>query len=250
MNTSLRDRLLATPGLIDLWDFSEPGGQPRRSIGPNAHLLHEGGAPVVRGEEGVLSSYHAKLGEPVWFQLPRAEIGALNRGGTHSHHTVLAWLRRTRKPGNECEFVAGCWNETQARRQYGLFINLCIHESAQQVGAHVSHTGGPTPGHRWCMEAAIGQTPVAWGEWHCAGMTFDGVQACAWLDGRLDERPDRNPLPYAGELLDGGPAGADFTVGAVNRQGNIGNFLHADLAGLAIFDRALRADEMRTLAQA
>ena len=248
MTNLLRDRLLAAPGLLALWDFSEPGGQPRRSLTAQAQLLHEGSGLVARGEGGPLSGHHVILGEPAWLHIPRADLGPLNRCGAHSATSVLAWLRRTRKPGNECEFVAGCWNETQARRQYGLFLNLYIHNSGQQVGAHVSHTGGPTPGHRWCMDAAIGQIPIAWGEWHCVGMTFDGQQAAAWLDGRLDERPDRIPLPYAGELFDGGTAGADFTVGAVNRQGCIGNFLHADLGGLAIFGRALTAAEMAGLA--
>jgi len=247
MKTELHQKLRAQPELLALWDFEEPAGQMRISAGPVPLPLEEAGGPVARGEDGPLCGFHAALREPAWFRLPRAHIGSLARGGPHSAVTVLAWLRRARKPGGECEFVAGCWDETRARRQYGLFLNLWIHDSAQQVAAHVSHTGGPSPGHRWCMDAAIGRTAVPWDTWHCVGLTFDGQQAAAWLDGRLDVRPDRNPLPYPGELLAPGPDGADFTVGAVHRQGSMGNFLHADLAGLAVLSRALSAAEMADL---
>lgn len=250
MKSDLQRNLRALPELLALWDFSEPAGQPRISAGAVPLALEEAGGPVARGAGGPLSGFHAALREPAWFRLPRAALGNLDRGGPHSAVTVLAWLRRARKPGGECEFVAGCWDETRARRQYGLFLNLWIHDSAQQVAAHVSHTGGPSPGHRWCMDAAIGRTPVPWESWHCAGLTFDGQQAAAWLDGRLDDRPGRNPLPYPGELLAAGADGSDFTVGAVHRQGSMGNFLHADLAGLAVLARALSAGEMADLAVA
>lgn len=236
-------------GLLALWDFAEHPGEPRKNAVNASLALHEGAGPVPRGEGGVFSGYHAVIGEPLYFVIPRKDIARLDRSGKNSEVTVLAWLRRQHKPGNECEFVAGCWNESRARRQYGLFLNLGIHESAQQAAAHVSHTGGPTPGHRWCMDAAIGQTPIPRGEWVCTGIIFDGQQASAWLNGRLDERTGRNPFPYPGELFDGGADGSDFTVGSVHRQGSMGNFLHADLAGLAIFGRALSAGEMESVAR-
>ncbi|HMP76390.1 MAG TPA: LamG domain-containing protein [Kiritimatiellia bacterium] len=250
MKDGLRADLLATPGLLALWDFAEPSGADRCAAGPAAARLREAGGPVARGDGGPLSGFHAALREPGWFRIPRADLGPLNRGGAASAVTVLAWLRRRAKHGGECEFVAGCWDETRAQRQYGLFLNLWIHDSAQQVAAHVSHTGGPSPGHRWCMDAAIGATPVPRDAWHCVGLTYDGHAAAAWLDGRLDARPGRNPLPYPGALLDAGPDGADFTVGAVHRQGSMGNFLHADLGGLAVFDRALDAAELADIARA
>ena len=57
--------------------------------------------------------------------------------------------------------------------------------------------------------------------------------------GRLDERPGRNPYPYPGGIFDGGPAGADFTVGAVHRGVEMGNFFAGLLGGLAVYQRAL-----------
>ena len=249
MNNGLPQLIQNTPGLLAWWDFAEPAGQPRRSRGPHVLELQEAAGPIAREAEGPLSGYHAVLREPCWLRLPRASSGPLGRAGATSGVTVLAWLRRRAKPGGECEFVAGCWDETRARRQYGLFLNLWIHDSAQQVAAHVSHTGGPSAGQPWCMDAAIGATPVPRDCWQCVGLTFDGQSAAAWLNGRVDARTGRNPFPYPGPLYAAGPEGADFTVGAVHRQGSMGNFLHADLGGLAIFDRPLDASTMQALAR-
>ena len=95
------------------------------------------------------------------------------------------------------------------------------------------------------MDAAIGASPVTHDEWHSVGMTYDGQQAAAWLDGKLDTRPGRNPWPYPGPLHLGGPDGSDFTVGSVSRQGAPGTHLHAHLSTLALFNRALTSTEMR-----
>ena len=65
----------------------------------------------------------------------------------------------------------------------------------------------------------------------------------------MDARPGVNPYPLAGGLHDGGPNGSDFTVGAVDRGGEIGNFFCGDLAGLAVYDRALTPAEMLALAR-
>jgi hypothetical protein len=151
------------------------------------------------------------------------------------------------------------WNE-HGLRQYALFLNLAIHDSAQQVGAHVSNHGGATPGYRYCMDAAIGDTSVPFEKWCCVAMSYHQGEARAWLDGRLDVRLGRNPYSYPGGIFDAGPGGAAFTVGAVRRpdaidaRGNdsgssVANSFCGVLAGLAVFDRALDAHEMLQLAK-
>jgi len=145
------------------------------------------------------------------------------------------------------------------KRQYCLFLNLGIWNSAEQVCAHVSSIGGATPGYRYCMDAAIGKTPVPFDQWECVGTTFDGTFARAHLNGKPDERGDRNPYRYEGGLFDGGPDGADFTVGAVARPERvdenrvphghaIANNFAGLLGGLAVFGRALTEDELAGLA--
>lgn len=238
--------VVATPGLISFWDFQEQAGKPRVSAGRHAYALEEMAGPVRRVDEGVFGPHSALLGAGQWFRAARADCPALNLHGPHAQVTVVAWLKREQKaliPG-QCEAVAGMWNETHARRQYCLFLNLRIFDSADQVCGHVSGVGGPTPGQRWCMDASIGATPVPLGEWCCAGFTYDGRVAKSYFNGRLDARDGRNPYVYELGLFDGGRDGADFTVGAVDRAGEMGNWYQGAIGGLAVFSRALREDEM------
>jgi hypothetical protein len=101
---------------------------------------------VDRDDEGVFGPYSALLEEGKWFRIPREHLQDLNIHGENAQVTVATWVKRRKKSNNECEFVAGIWNETNKKRQYGLFLNLSIWESSQQVCGHVSSLGGPTPG--------------------------------------------------------------------------------------------------------
>ncbi|MEI8292266.1 MAG: LamG domain-containing protein, partial [Verrucomicrobiota bacterium] len=56
-----------------------------------------------------------------------------------------------------------------------------------------------------------------------------------------------NPFPYPDGIYNGGKEGAPFTVGAVHRGGEWGNFFGGQIGGLAIFQRALTETEMKTL---
>ncbi len=242
------DVVLNAPGLIAFWDMQEDAGEERASRGPIPLRLKEGGGPVERAADGVFGPYSARFGGGTWLSLPRPEASALNAHGPNAEVSVIAWVKREAKKGsNECEAVAGMWNETLRQRQYCLFLNLGIWDSAQQAAGHVSSIGGPTPGYKYCMDASIGRTPVPLGIWQCVAFTYDGVWVKTYLNGELDARGDRNPYRYEGGLFDGGPDGADFTVGAVYRAGEMGNWYAGALGGLAVFDRALTAEEMRSI---
>lgn len=250
ITTAHRRAPVDVPGLVSFWDFQQPAGEARLSQGPYRYALHEQAGPVQRIEGGIFGSYAARLGPGQWLSAPRAAVPALNLHGPQAQVTVVAWLKREQKSNpKECEAVAGMWLETGKCRQYCLFLNLRIFDSADQVCGHVSAIGGPTPGHPWCMDASIGQTPVPFDQWQCAAFTYDGQFARSYLNGRLDPRRDRNPYPYPGGLFAAGADGADFTVGAVHRSGQMGNFFQGALGGLAVFSRALNAQEMETLAK-
>lgn len=240
----------ALPGCISFWDFQEPAGTPRVARGAHAALLHEREGRVERVAGGIFGPWAARFGDGERAHLfcPRNRLGALDRhrpGGV----SVVAWVRRAVKTQRECEAVAGIWGETFGGRQYCLFLNLVIHDSAQQVGGHVSGVGGPSFGQRYCLDAAIGATPVPFGDWHCTAFTYDGTWIRAYLDGRLDVRSQMNPYPYALGLHDGRPDPCDFTVGAVHRSGEMGNHYVGDLGGLAIYDRCLADQELARLAR-
>ncbi len=250
--------LLALPGLISFWDFQ---GSSFRARGPYAYELEPREGEVQRVPDGVFGPDSRRLGAGPWLCAPRAACPALDVHGAAAAVSVVAWIKREPAPvelADSCQAIAGMWNE-HGRRQYCLFLNLRIWNSAEQVGAHVSRVGGPTPGHPYCMDAAIGATKVPFGRWVCVAATYDGSSARAYLNGALDARGDRNPYHYPGGLFDGGPNGADFTVGAVARPETVtpefqevghvvANRFHGLLGGLAVFNRALPAAELLLLA--
>ncbi|MFC4778018.1 LamG-like jellyroll fold domain-containing protein [Paenibacillus sp. GCM10023252] len=245
------DIMTSHPALVSFWDFQEEAGQARKDYGPYGYALLEGsGGPVAREEDGVFGDYSARIEEGKWFHIPRASCPALNLSGPNARLTVAAWVKRGHKSNTQCEFLAGMWNETGAKRQYGLFLNLWIWDSGEQVCGHISSTGGPTEGHPWCMDASIGETRVPREEWQFVAITYDGRYVRSYLNGVLDQREIRNPYEYPGGIYEGGVDGADFTVAAVDRLGEIGNFYVGSLGGLAVYEEALAEEELLALAQA
>lgn len=240
--------VLKTKGLISFWNFKDGSLQAQ---GPFPYRLRETQNSPEKNTDGPVSGYSLAFSEGDYLSIPRAECPALDLHGKEAQVTVLAWVKRapkTIKP-TECEAVAGMWLETDKKRQYCLFMNLRIYKSANQVCGHVSSVGGPTPGEKWCMDASIGQNPVPFGEWAAVAFTYDGRDVRSYLNGELDTREDRNPYHYPEGLFNAGPEGADFTVGAVHRSGEMGNFFAGQLGGLAVFNRALSAQEIKKLSQ-
>lgn len=243
------ETVLECPGLVCFWDFQEEAGSERVSKGPYSYRLKEMNGFIARSNEGAFGTYAANIRYSQWLSIPRKECPALDIHGPGAQVTVAAWTKWGTSNYDGCEAIAGLWDETRRKRQYCLFLNLKIWDSSEQVCGHVSSVGGPTEGYPYCMDAAIGQTPITRGEWHFVAFTYDGAEAKAYLDGQLDRRERFNPYRYEGGLFDGGEDGADFTVGAVDRSGEPGNFFTGLLGGLAIFDRALTSEEILRIAE-
>jgi hypothetical protein len=241
------------PGLVSLWTFQESG---------TSFAAARGEPYVLESQTGTLESVRADdcpfVGEPFegaaldlregdYLSIPRVDCPRLDIHGPAGHLTVLTWIRRGRTATRHCEFIAGQWNETNLGRQYGLFLNIGVWNTADTICGHLSRTGGPTPGFKYCMDGAFGSTVIPTDEWSVVGMSYDGVQGFAWLDGRIDGQSPLNPYSLAGGLHNGGTSGSDFTVGAVDRSGEIGNFFAGLIAGIAVYDRALSPAEIAAL---
>ncbi|MBN2711032.1 MAG: LamG domain-containing protein [Planctomycetes bacterium] len=237
------------PGLVCFWNFNSPGSEFTAEQG-EPYTLRSGTGPleVVDDPEASFGGKALRLKEGEWLSVPRGECPRLDIHGQHGNLTLMAWIKREKTARPQCEFIAGQWNETNLGRQYGLFLNIIVWGESDRVFGHISGTGGPTPGYKYCMDGSTGATPVAHGEWSVTGMSYDGKAGYSWHNGLLDANGHLNPYPLAGGLHNGGPKGSDFTVGAVHRSGEMGNFFCGSLAALAVYDRSLTAAEIYALA--
>ncbi|WP_269526385.1 LamG-like jellyroll fold domain-containing protein [Coraliomargarita parva] len=236
------------PGLVAFWNFTESGDSFRACQGEPYILNSQSGTlAAIDSDTAPFGGKALHLEEGQWLNCARSECPKLDIHGPSGHLTVLAWIRRARKSNTECEFIAGQWNESNKGRQYGLFLNIGVWQQADQVCGHLSNVGGPTPGFKYCIDGPVGSKPVPRDEWSVVGMSYDGQCGYAWLNGQLDTREGLNPYSMAGGLHNGGPNGSDFTVGAVDRHSNIGNFFTGDIAALAVYDRALSPAEIYAL---
>jgi len=228
--------------LLCSWSFS--GDKPLLSTGKYAYQLTEGNCAVQLSHDPALTGTAAFIKEGTYYYIPRADCPGLNIKGKNAQVTILAWVKRWQKSHVQCEAIAGMWNETEKKRQYCLFLNLRLFDSADQVCGHISGVGGPTPGQKWCIDASIGKTPVNYSEWTFVGFTYDGASISSYLNGSLDSREKHNPYLYTEGIFDGGANGSDFTVGAVHRLEEMGNYFVGHIALLSVYDKALTEDEI------
>ena len=235
------------PNLICAWNFSQNGEKFPAVHGENYTLQSQSGALLVERDPLAWGGQALYLEEGQWLSLPADSCTGLNRCGPGGHLTLVAWVKRGKKSHDQCEFIAGRWNETQGGRQYGLFYNISVWQRPQTAFAHISAHGGPTPGYKFCMDGAQGISEIPVDEWHCVAMTYDGIQATLWLDGVCQHLPGLNPYTMPGGLFHPSGHGSDFTVGAVDRGGEIGNFFTGWIAGLAVYARALSPAEIVAL---
>lgn len=235
------------PGLVSFWNFDRSGTEFAAQQGEPYVLKSQSGRLEVVEDADSFGGSALVLKEGQWLSISRRECPSLDLHGRDGHLSVIAWIQRGKTERDHCEFIAGQWNESHLGRQYGLFLNISVWGERDRVFGHLSNVGGPTPGYKYCMDGPMGGTPVGCDKTTVVAMSYDGQAGYAWLDGRLDICPGLNPYSLAGGLHDGGPDGSDFTVGAVDRSGEMGNFFCGRLAALAVYARALSPAEMFAL---
>ena len=265
------------PGLVAFWNFQEPAGERRVSTGRHEYALEERNGPIRRVEDGIFGPYSADLAWGQWLRIERERAPGLDLHGDEQEVSVVAWLKR--ESDREWQFIAGIWGEgderfkgqTQASgegapaRQYALFISgawqndYTTYERVRaehQAMGYVSPYGGASPGHPFAFDYATGATRLEKDRWYMVGYTFDGSAIRVYVDGELDANGNFNPFYYDGPIYDGGAKGSDFTVALRHvpkwpayPEGVPENDAGFDgrLGGLAVFDRALRPEEMSRL---
>jgi hypothetical protein len=255
------ETIKATEGLVALWDFKEKEGETRKAYGEGRFPLKEHDGTIPRVDEGPLSGYSAQFGNKAYLSIANELTGKLNIYGTKQGVTVIAWVKWQGNIG----FVGGLWNEylDGGKRQYGLFVSLPHYNGADQVCGHISSTGKPTPPFPYSIDYSASKQIVKKNEWQCVAMTCDGEWIKSYLNGNFEPRepelidhtkgfegyPDglvqsKNPYYFPDGM---GNNKSDFTVGAVLLKSGMGNFFIGQIGGLAVYNRALNADEIKTI---
>ena len=263
-NKNLSARILKLKGLVALWDFKEPAGQPRLSAGMDLFPLQEANGPINRVGEGPLSGYSIEMNGNQYLKIDHKATGKLNIHGDHQGVTVCAWVKWS---GERTGFVGGMWNEYQdgGKRQYGLFVSLPHYNGKDQVCGHISKTGKPTPPFPYSSDYSASKQKVVPGAWTFIAFTYDGEYIKSYVDGRFERReaeliehtkgfpgyPEgmtqvKNPFYFPDGL---GDNGSDFTVGAVLLKAGMGNFFKGLIGGLAVFERSLSEKEILSMAR-
>lgn len=249
----------ATKNLVAVWDFKEKEGTARQAIGTGKYPLKENDGTIPSVSEGPLSGYSSQFGNKAYLSLPSHQTGKLNIYGNGQGVTVVAWIKWT---GEQPGFIGGLWNEYQdgGKRQYGLFVSLPYYNGKNQVCGHISKTGKPTPPFPYSIDYAASKQEVPANTWVCVAFTYDGSCIRSYLNGRFEARepeliehtkgfegyPDgitqsKNPWLFNEGI---GNNGSDFTVGAVLLKSGMGNYFKGQIGGLAVFNRALSAEEL------
>lgn len=258
----LTAKIIATKGLVAMWDFHEEAGSPKISMGSGNYSLIECNGPIPRMAEGPLSGYSIALDGKKYLKIDHGATGRLNINGKGKGITVCAWVKWT---GEQTGFVGGMWNEYEdgGKRQYGLFISLPHYNGKDQVCGHISYTGKPTPPFPYSSDYSASRQKVIYDEWSFVAFTYDGSYIRSYLNGKFEKRemelinntkgfpgyPDgmqqiKNPFYFPDGM---GNNGSDFTVGAVLLKRGMGNFFKGQIGGLAIFERCLTAKEILRL---
>ncbi len=255
--------ILATfPGLLAFWDFSEPRAPFVSKAGrAGAVALYQGTntngtvARVTKSTGGPLGHSVVFNGTSDFLIAPAATVGALNIGAAGGREVfVLAFVKRTGALTGNADFVAGIWQEddTDPRRQYGLFCDLGTYGGAGRVCMHISKTGGASPGIIYSRDySANGLEALNPNQWKCISGRYDGTDIRSYVEGRFEPyasyTESSTPTIGDGRTLAKNPyvfpdglnsASADFTVGACKLSSGFSNWFAGEIAALLVMDAA------------
>lgn len=249
--------------LLCFWSFQDSNNGDLVSRGRYNYKLKEMNGPITRLNEGIFGQSCLKIKKGQWLMIKREDCPGLNIYGNRKV-TLVAWINRT-DDGN-WQYIAGMWNERDAKRQYALFT--CGHKQSDyktleridaknQAHGYVSDVGGATPDRPYCFSYATGKQKINIGEWNMVAFTYDQKSMRVYFNGELDENGNYNPFFWNKPIFDGGKDGSDFTVAQralpqwpgypdvevpTHNEGFSGL-----LGGLAVYDRALDASEIKRL---
>lgn len=254
---------LDIPNLITFWDFQDTGDTgDLKSSGANTYTLEEMNGPIKRTEKGIFGPSALKIKRGQWLRIERKDCPELNIHGKQEV-TVVAWIKR--QAYNHWQYIAGVWNEHDAARQYALFTSghkqsdhttLDRTDADHQAHGYVSDAGGATNDRPFAFSYATGKTKLEYDEWYMIAFTYDQNAIKVYVNGKLDSNSNYNPFYWDKPIYEGVKNGADFTIAQRNvpswsnypegmPKNKVG--FGGVLGGLAVYDRAIRDNEISAL---
>lgn len=249
---------IGSPTPLTFWTFQEPTGAPRVSTGLYQYELLDGDPdhPIQCAVGGLFGEYAAHFTAATPNQrlcAARESVPALTLdiAGPNATVSMVAWIKRVNLSAPFSNgFLAGVWGDTAIEaRQYAMYFNLGMCYSApvyhEGFAAHVSPTGGPTPGHEYCVTGACDPRSLSSAAWHCVTHTYDGSNIRAYVNATLAGNGAYNPFPLVGGIYSpesAGKPGAEFGVGVSMAFGY--NQYQGLLGGLAVFNSTLSPSDV------
>lgn len=188
--------------------------------------------------------------------------------------SVVAWVKTWFEwtQNDTMGVVAGVWDEskpgdpdTEARRLAifhslrdapvaGLAAPATELSPSPTVNCHISVDGSKTPGYNFNYDVAYDGACFRHGyDWVCMTAVYRDGLAWAYTDGVRTPglRNPYDPLDYHASFPGLYAAEAPFRVGAnyLANAGTWGNYAECDIAGVAVFDRALTDAEVAAIAR-
>jgi hypothetical protein len=255
-----RYALAASLGCVALWDFDERAGENWISKVGAPHELKQGvgSAATVDLSDGPVSGRSVVLnGTTDYLIIEGGKIGSLCLSRFGNNVTVLAIAKKNVLDTNG--FIAGVWQEddTEPRRQYGLFLNLGIYGGFNRVCGHISKTGTASPGIPFSRDYSANREQYIASVWGAYAFSYDGATAKSYMYGRFEPvpvytepgAPNGQGLTYAKNPyvfplgLNNSKVG-NFTVGSVRVTDGYANFFGGKIAAIAVFPRSLTQQEI------
>jgi len=246
--------------LICFWDFQEDTHGDLTSKGPYRYTLEEMNGPVNRNTDGIFGN-SLEIIRGQWLRIKQEDCPALDIHGKQQV-SIVAWVKR--RSDVHWQYIAGVWDEHNAARQYALFTcghkqtdytTLTRTDAEHQAHGYVSDVGGATPDRPFCFSYATGKSKLTYDQWAMIAFTYDHNAIKVYFNGKLDENSNYNPFVWDKPIYNGE---ADFTVaqravpswpgypeGMPENKVGFGGLL----GGLAVFNRAITADEITRLYQ-
>jgi len=215
------------PNLVSLWLLEEASGTRYDAVGSNDLTDNNTvGQSTADKKQGVACADFEEGNSEYLSIADVAQVG-LDIVGDLS---VCFWMKSEAFGSTEQQVVAK-YRISDSNRSYRIVVT----ESTARIGVNLSSDGIGSVG------AWTANSTVAAGTWYHIAVVYDGTDIRIFIDGVLSENGVNNPVAYSDGIFD---SAAAFCLG---RQDGGGYYYDGLLDEVAIFDRALSADEVAAI---